>query len=223
MIVSRDTEQEIRTALAGEEVLFVLQPEPMGTGDAVLCANELMSGFPGRALIIWSTQPVIRPKTIERTLKLATLFDDYEMVLPTVLKALPYAPINRDERGNVVSAQETYLEMIARKPFGESNIGMFLIRSQPMFAALLDMKSLYWDEMRLQYKRPGNELGFPNELINYLATRPNGVFACPIADSREEQGIKRLEDVERCERFISEFLSETAPGNEGGPRFPQAS
>jgi galactokinase/CTP:molybdopterin cytidylyltransferase MocA len=223
VIVSRDTEQEITTALAGEEVLFVVQPEPMGTGDAVLCANELMSGFPGRALIIWSTQPVIRPKTIERTLKLATLFDDYEMVLPTVLKALPYAPLQRDERGNVFSARETNLEMVPRKPFGESNIGMFLVKSQPMFAALLDMKSLYWDETRLRYKRAGNELGFPNELINYLATRPNGVFACPIADSREEQGIKKLEDVERCERFISEFLAETASGSEGEPRFPQPS
>jgi hypothetical protein len=34
------------------------------------------------------------------------------------------------------------------------------------------------------------------------------VFACPIADSREEQGIKTLEDIAHCERFISELAEQ---------------
>ena len=39
---------------------FVIQPEALGTGDAVLCAYEPMKGFQGRALVIWGTQPVIQ-------------------------------------------------------------------------------------------------------------------------------------------------------------------
>ena len=42
--------------------------------------------------------------------------------------------------------------------------------------------------------RSSGELGFPNELINYFAQK-NAVFACPIADPREEQGIKELVDL----------------------------
>jgi len=109
VIVSPETEDQVR-ALLKEDVTFVVQPEALGTGDAVLCAHEPMQGFQGRALVIWGTQPVIRPETMRRTLKLAELFADYEMVLPTVHKDRPYAPLLRDEHGRVQTARETHLE-----------------------------------------------------------------------------------------------------------------
>ena len=85
---------------------------------------------------------------------------------------------------------------------------MFLLKSEAMFRALLDLKQQYWNEKDQRYELPGGELGFPNGLINYFAARKPGVFACPIADSREEQGIKALEDVAHCERFISELADQ---------------
>ena len=207
MIVSPETESEIR-ALIKDDVTFVVQPEALGTGDAVLCAHEHMQGFQGRTLVVWGTQPVIRPETMRRTLKLATLFHDYEMVLPTVHQDRPYAPLLRDERGRVQVARETHLEQADQVQFGESNIGMFILKSEPMFDALVDLKRLYWNETERSYEHQGGELGFPNEMINYLATREAGVFACALADSREEQGIKTLDDVARCEQFISELAKE---------------
>jgi bifunctional N-acetylglucosamine-1-phosphate-uridyltransferase/glucosamine-1-phosphate-acetyltransferase GlmU-like protein len=183
-------------------VTFVIQPEALGTGDAVLWAYKTMHGFHGRTLVVWGTQPVIRPETMRRTLKLASLFSSYEMVLPTTHQERPYAPLLRDERGRVRSARETHLERAEHQEKGESNIGMFMVRSESMFDALVELNRRHWDEANLRYKRRGGELGFPNEIINYLAEREAGVFACPIADSREEQGIKTLEDVARCEQFI---------------------
>ena len=60
-----------------------------------------------------------------------------------------------------------------------------------------------------RYNRSRGELGFPNEVINALAAaEDSGVFASPFADPREEQGIKRLEDLSRCERFMSELEQE---------------
>jgi hypothetical protein len=82
---------------------------------------------------------------------------------------------------------------------------MFLLKNEAMFEALVELNKKYWNESERRYNRPAGELGFPNELINYFAARDNGVFACPIADSREEQGIKRLTDIDSCERFISEL------------------
>jgi N-acetylgalactosamine kinase len=210
VIISPDTEAKTRESLAGEEVIFVLQPEALGTGNAVLSAREEMLGFPGRALVIWSTQPVVRPETMRRTLKLATLFQEYEMVLPTVHKDLPYAPLLRDERGRVRGARETHLEQVERPDFGESNIGMFLVKSESMFKALIDLHRIHWNEVERRYHRRGGELGFPNEIINYFAKRDAGVFACTIADSREEQGIKTFEDVAHCEQFISSLAQENS-------------
>ena len=206
VIVSPDTETAIRQALHDEEVTFITQHEALGTGDAVLQAYDLMGSFNGLALVVWSTQPVIQSKTFERTAKLAGILDDYDMIVPTTFRPDPYAPIQRNECGEVQSTSETHLESAETVAFGETNIGMFLVKNRSMFAVLLDLRNRYWDESTRSYDRSRGELGFPNELINSLARRKHGVFACPIADWREEQGIKRLEDLSTCERFISELL-----------------
>jgi bifunctional N-acetylglucosamine-1-phosphate-uridyltransferase/glucosamine-1-phosphate-acetyltransferase GlmU-like protein len=209
VIISPETESDVRAALAGETVTFVLQPEALGTGDAVLCAHEQLKDFRGRTLIVWSTQPVIRPETILRTLRLAALFNSCAMVVPTAYQDHPYAPLLRDELGRVREARETRLE--AERPgAGESNIGLFLLQNEPMLAALAELKQRYWNPLERRYRRNAGELGFPNELINYFASLNASVFASPIADSREEQGIKNLQDVARCEQFILELQQENS-------------
>ena len=178
------------------------------TGDAVLHAQEQMHGFQGRALVIWSTQPVIRPETMRRTLKLSALFAAYQMVLPTAYKHRPYAPLLRDERGRVLTARETHLEQAEHLHFGESNIGMFILKSEAMFKALIDLNRRHWNETGRRYERQLGELGFANEHINYFATQETEIFACPSADSSEDRGIKKLEDIAHCERFISELATQ---------------
>jgi bifunctional N-acetylglucosamine-1-phosphate-uridyltransferase/glucosamine-1-phosphate-acetyltransferase GlmU-like protein len=195
----------VRAALQEENLTFVSQPEALGTADAVLNAEEPLRHFDGLVLVVWSTQPAITPVTIRRTLKLAKLFSDYEMVLPTVFQDQPYAPLLRDEHGRVSSARESHLEALERPANGESNIGVFLLKAPVMLTALLELKQRYWDPALQRYQRPGGELGFPNEIINLLAQGEHGVFASPIADRREEQGIKNFEDVSRCAQFISEL------------------
>jgi galactokinase/CTP:molybdopterin cytidylyltransferase MocA len=207
VIVSPETESQIRSLLK-EDVTFIVQPRALGTADAMLCAQEVMREFQGRALVIWGTQPVIQPNTMRRSLKLSALFPAYEIVVPTTYKPRPYAPLLRDEGGRVQTARETHQEKAGQLDFGETNIGMFILKSEAMFRALNDLKKQYWNESDQRYERPGGELGFPNGLINYFAARTPGVLACPIADSREEQGIKTLEDVAYCERFISELTEQ---------------
>jgi galactokinase/CTP:molybdopterin cytidylyltransferase MocA len=208
IIVSPETESLVRQQLRDRNVIFVTQPEPLGTGDAVLNAHKVMNEFGGSTLVVWSTQPVIRPATFRRIAKLARLFDSYEMIIPTTLRARPYAPIHRNETGEIQSANETHLENAEPLDFGETNIGMFLLKNQTMFEVLLDLRSRFWNDSKSCYDRSRGELGFPNEIINILAQRRNGVFACPVADWREEQGIKQLADVSTCESFISELQKE---------------
>jgi hypothetical protein len=130
------------------------------------------------------------------------------MIVPTALHNFPYAPIQRDQSGRVRSARETHLESAQSIPYGETNIGLFVLNNQVMLNSLLDLKLRYWNQSTNSYERRGGELGFPNELINYLSSEQGRIFASPIADPREEQGIKRLEDVVLCERYISELERE---------------
>jgi bifunctional N-acetylglucosamine-1-phosphate-uridyltransferase/glucosamine-1-phosphate-acetyltransferase GlmU-like protein len=208
IIVSPDTDAAIRDALYGEDVLFVTQPNQLGTGDAVFSAYNVMKDFTGSSLIVWSTQPVIRPKTFARAAKLARLFESYEMVLPTAFVEYPYAPIRRNEFGAIESATEIHLEAAHPAEFGETNIGMFILKNQTMFDVLAQLRNRYWNESTGRYNRSRGELGFPNELISTLAQRKLGVLASPFADPREAQGIKRLEDLSHCEKFISELEQE---------------
>jgi galactokinase/CTP:molybdopterin cytidylyltransferase MocA len=208
VIVSPETETVIRETLKGEDVLFVTQTNALGTGDAVLNAHKLLHDFTGRTLVVWSTQPVIHARTFARTAKLAQLFQSYAMVLPTAFVQRPYAPIGRNELGEVASAAETHLESAQSDEFGETNIGLFLVRNQTLLEVLLDLHERYWNESAGRYDRSRGELGFPNEVITALTQKKLGVFASPFADAREEQGIKRLEDLARCEKFISELAQE---------------
>jgi galactokinase/CTP:molybdopterin cytidylyltransferase MocA len=208
VIVSPETDASVRAALAGEEVYFVTQSEALGTGDAVLRARGLMGDFRGRALVVWGTQPVIRPETFRRTVGLAALFGEYAMVLPTAVKESPYAPLARDAAGRVTGSRETHLEGAERPAVGETNVGLFLLKSEDMFEALAELRRQHWREGERRYGRARGELGFPNEMINFFAERRAGVYASPIADAREEQGIKTLVDVARCEQFIRELGGE---------------
>ncbi len=205
VIVSPETEVVIREALQNEDVVFVTQNEPHGTGHAVLQAQSVLDGFDGATLVVWGTQPVIRPKTFARIAKVAELFPAYDMVLPTVFVENPYAPIRRNESGEIKSAKETHLENAKPLAFGESNISLFLVKNGPLFEVLFDLHNRYWNDSTERYERSRGELGFPNEVISELSKRRFGVFASPFADRREEQGIKRFADVARCERFIAEL------------------
>ncbi len=205
VIVSPETETPLREILRDEQVSFVLQPFALGTGNAVLCAHEQMRGFPGRALVVWATQPVLRPKTVDRTLKLAALFPEYEMIVPTAMMEKPYAPVERDVLGNITSAHETHLERFQVSDYGESNIGLFVVRTDTMFRELELLHRELWREAEMRYGRPSGELGFPNELIRRLAGKVGGILASPIGDWREEKGLKAKADVELCERYIREI------------------
>jgi bifunctional N-acetylglucosamine-1-phosphate-uridyltransferase/glucosamine-1-phosphate-acetyltransferase GlmU-like protein len=168
----------------------------------------VMKDFKGLALVVWSTQPVIRPATFARATRLARLFHDFAMIVPTTFRQHPYAPIQRNHSGEVQSASETHLESATPVEFGETNIGMFVLKNESMFTALQELREKYWNTSEDKYNRSEGELGFPNELINALAPRPNGVFASPVADWREEQGIKRLDDISTCQSFIRELEKE---------------
>jgi len=208
IIVSKETESSVREVLPDQTVIYVKQENPLGTGDAVLNAKAVMKDFKGLALVVWSTQPVIRPGTFARATKLARLFDDFAMIVPTTFRQHPYAPIQRNQSGEVQSARETHLESATPLEFGETNIGMFLLKNETMFNVLQELREKYWNASAGKYNRSEGELGFPNELINALAPRPHGVFASPIADAREEQGIKRLDDVSTCETYIAQLEKE---------------
>jgi galactokinase/CTP:molybdopterin cytidylyltransferase MocA len=205
IVVSEETEPAVRAALEGSPAVFVRQPLALGTGDAVRLALETIPEFSGHLVIVWGTQPVLRAETIRRALRLAALYPECTMVVPTAVMESAYAPLVRDEDGHVSGSLETRMGHEGPPGTGESNVGMFVAAVPGLRGIVSDVRRDHWNEKDQRYDRPRGEFGFPNEVIPRLARTPGRVLACPIADPREEKGIKGLADVATCERYIDEL------------------
>ena len=117
-------EDSVRAALEGEDVLFARQAVPRGTGDAVLCAFDVLPQE-GSVLVCCGDTPLLRTKT------LADLLAAHKGTLATVLTAhinepASYGRIVRDSSGRVqeiVEASEATLEQLA---ITEINTGCYV-------------------------------------------------------------------------------------------------
>src|ERR1700730_17604795 len=59
-------EQELSRQFSGAPIRFALQSEQLGTGHAVLCAEEALRGFEGSVLILAAGVPLIPPRTLQK-------------------------------------------------------------------------------------------------------------------------------------------------------------
>src|SRR5882672_7658201 len=63
LVVVGHQADDVRALL--KEVVFVDQKEQLGTGHALMCAREALSGFTGDLLVLPGDVPLIRPETIQ--------------------------------------------------------------------------------------------------------------------------------------------------------------
>lgn len=68
VVVGPAVEKKVRRVLVGRKVIFVLQPEPNGTGHAVLCAREILKDAEN-VLVLYGDQPFVSAKTIKTMVK----------------------------------------------------------------------------------------------------------------------------------------------------------
>jgi len=59
----------VRAALANNDVVFSDQPEQLGTGHALLCAEPVLAGFAGTILLLCGDVPLLEEGTIQSLLK----------------------------------------------------------------------------------------------------------------------------------------------------------
>jgi len=212
-----DNEVEIKEALDGYDVIYVLQDPVCGTGDAVRCAQDEMQGFEGDAVVIWSTMTLVRPDTAERAIKIHQSIPDCAMTYPAVWTRKPYAPLTIAEGTAYTSGtRETHLEGAPLIDEGANNIGAFIVRAQELFWPL----QAYWweafDPETGKYKGlPNEELGFPNTIGRDLSESGRTVIAAVVAGEHEDHPIKVYEDVELAAGYRATQLRQRMLEREG--------
>ena len=93
--------EEVQKVL-GDTVKYAYQEEMLGTGHAVLQAEEYLEGRKGKVVVLNGDVPIIRPETIKKLIEKSIKNKEYATVLTAIYNnPTGYGRIIRDDGGNV--------------------------------------------------------------------------------------------------------------------------
>jgi bifunctional UDP-N-acetylglucosamine pyrophosphorylase/glucosamine-1-phosphate N-acetyltransferase len=132
---AESVERELIRQFAGAPVRFALQAEQLGTGHAVLCAQEALRGFEGSVLILAADVPLIRAETLR---KLVAAREGADVALLTCRAKDPkgYGRVVRAADGKVARIVEEKDASAEERKITEVNASIYLADARFLFAAL---------------------------------------------------------------------------------------
>jgi bifunctional UDP-N-acetylglucosamine pyrophosphorylase / glucosamine-1-phosphate N-acetyltransferase len=128
--------EQVRVALPGQDLHFVLQAEQLGTGHALLCAEQALNSFSGDLLLLCGDVPLLQKKTLR------ALIDHHrqQAACVTILTAemdnpTGYGRIIRGA-GGVDRIVEEKDATDSEREVREINTGIYLFRAPQVFTLL---------------------------------------------------------------------------------------
>jgi UDP-N-acetylglucosamine diphosphorylase/glucosamine-1-phosphate N-acetyltransferase len=129
--------ERIRETFRDQGLIFVEQREQLGTGHAVLQAQEIFQGYDGAIVILCGDVPLIRPETI-RSLYEHHLGEEATVTVLTTIPAEPsgYGRMVKAADGSVLKIVEDKDAGTEEKLIREINTGIYCVESRFLFAAV---------------------------------------------------------------------------------------
>jgi len=117
---------------------FALQEEQLGTGHAVLCAEEALRGFDGDVLILAGDVPLLKPATLRRLIE-AKQDHDVALISCVAKQARGYGRIIKRPDGTVARIVEEKDATAEEKRIDEVNASIYLAGARFLFSALREV------------------------------------------------------------------------------------
>jgi bifunctional UDP-N-acetylglucosamine pyrophosphorylase / glucosamine-1-phosphate N-acetyltransferase len=132
---------DVRTALAGRTDLeFVVQSPQLGTGHALLQAEQALAGKTGTVLLLYADVPLLEAATLTRLLETHHAAHAAATVLTTVVdEPYGYGRIVRDKTGDVVRIVEERDASGDERALTEINSGIYAFSLAPLFTSLQEL------------------------------------------------------------------------------------
>ena len=125
----------------GDQIEFVTQAEPLGTGHAVLQAEEALKGHNGPVVVVHGDTPLYLPDTIKELVRYHQAAGATGTVLTVdVEDPTGYGRIIRDRDGSFVKIVEQKDATDEEAKTKEINSGTYVFAREPLFAALHQIK-----------------------------------------------------------------------------------
>lgn len=177
----------------GSRVNYVWQHEQLGTGHAVMQAEDYFKNYDGDIVVACGDVPLIKTSTFRNIISEGEGESTGAVVL-TMNQANPhgYGRIVKDSKGTFVSIVEEKDASQEERKIKEVNSGTYLFKSSLLFEGL---KSVTTDNAQGEYYLP--------DVLSYIVRRGYNIKTSLLADSQEGRGINTREELLELERCIS--------------------
>ena len=184
-------------ALIGDRAVYVVQPEPMGTGDATRMAAEVLRNDADQVIVTYGDMPLLRPETM-RLLAGTQRERDAVVALLTVRgdPESPFGRVLRNATGDVLEIVEA--ADAGRRPdaagllaIRELNAGVYCFRGTWLWANI--------DRLPIRHARNRDEY-YLTDLIGMAVEQGCVVAAVPAADPDEGLGAGTRAEMVEVER-----------------------
>jgi phosphomannomutase/molybdopterin-guanine dinucleotide biosynthesis protein A len=193
-VVVGDWQDPVR-AQVGSEYHYLVQPEPLGTGHAVLQLSPTLKDYQGNLLILYGDTPLFRPASIRGLLNRHALRRAHLTLLTAIMdKPLPYGRIIRDAGGRIIDIIEETEASPAVREIHELNVGAYIVSAPVIFAALEKLPPSQNGKYQL------------TDCVHQLIRSGLRVESYQICDPDEIQGINTRRDLEQAEFILQKRL-----------------
>ena len=187
--------KDVENTLGGRKnVAFVLQPEQLGTGHAVMMCREYLEAHDGPVLVVAGDSPMMQPDSI------AQLFAEFERshpacILGTACKDDPagLGRIVRDEEGNFAAIVEEKDATPDQRRIREVNLSCYVFNSRDLTHALDEIRA---DNAQREY--------YLTDCPGVLKREGKLVRALPVLKAYETLSINNVAELEAVEAAIRE-------------------
>lgn len=175
-------------------VFFVEQKEQLGTGHALLCAEDSLKDFHGNILVACGDVPLISSKTF---MSMSSFHSKHKNAV-TVLSAVfdipkGYGRIVRGSFGELMEIVEEKDANDSQKKINEINTGTYIFESPVVFDKL---KKINTNNAQKEYYLP--------DLIKISRLENKPVGALKLDNPIESSGINSPEDLEKLSALVKE-------------------
>ncbi|TMN22325.1 bifunctional UDP-N-acetylglucosamine diphosphorylase/glucosamine-1-phosphate N-acetyltransferase GlmU [Lentibacillus cibarius] len=185
-------------AYIGDDSQLVLQKEQLGTGHAVLQAEDLLKDKDGTTIVVCGDTPLITSETYR------TLFEHHEqegakatILTAKALNPAGYGRVIRDERNEVERIVEQKDATAYERSVDEINTGTYCFDNKVLFEALQHVSN---DNVQGEYYLP--------DVIEILQNRGEKVSAFQTLDFEETMGINDRKALARAEKVMKRRINE---------------
>lgn len=178
--------------LLGDDLTYVEQPKPLGTGNAVSVARKHVPDDTDQLLVTYADTPLLRPDSLRGLLNRHHLTDaDFSLLTAVVEQPLPYGRIEREDRRAVAIVEPEDLPA-EDQDIHEINVGSYVADPAQLFTRIAALEET--GEHRL------------TEAARSFLSQDSAVTTYQIYDTDEVQGINTPEELQQAADIVLKRL-----------------